>query len=307
LEELLALLKDDLAKVDIARMNLLCTTGLPNAEKVDVDKYLATLDRWAEIIQSEEKKIRKHFEQDPAQFGNSLSKYKAVYLVLTIQEDLHCIHNKELARPGVLRDNRNLRFYKDSKDLFLHGLVEQGKGTCASIPVLAVTLGRRCGHPVWLVSGKEHLFVRWDDGKERFNFEASSQGTDFFADEHYHKWPFSSDEAEREREQWLKNLTPFEELHLFMQTRAMCLQANGSIDKAEEAHDAAVRGFPNSTAFQKNFTALRQACMIEQEGAKAKAAEPKPRVQKSWKSNPGPWRNCWPSRSRIWEKWTSPA
>jgi len=40
LEELLAISEDDLDKVDVARMNLLCATGLPNIRKLNVEQYL---------------------------------------------------------------------------------------------------------------------------------------------------------------------------------------------------------------------------------------------------------------------------
>lgn len=49
LEELLAIPDKDLGRVDIARMNLLCATGLPGAENIDVEKYLATLDEWTRV------------------------------------------------------------------------------------------------------------------------------------------------------------------------------------------------------------------------------------------------------------------
>jgi hypothetical protein len=180
LEELLAIPEQNLGKVDIARMNLLCATGLPNAENLDVEKCLATLDQWAEVVKTAETKYLPAYHRNPAKYENSLSKFKAIYLVLTIQEELRCWYNMELIRSGAMQDFRSLRFFNDSRDLFLHGFVERQKGTCASIPVLAVALGRRCGYPLHLVSTKGHLLFRWDDGKERFNVEASSDGTDIF-------------------------------------------------------------------------------------------------------------------------------
>ena len=42
--ELLALPPDQLEKVDIARINLLCAEGLPGAEDLDVEKCIQTLD-----------------------------------------------------------------------------------------------------------------------------------------------------------------------------------------------------------------------------------------------------------------------
>ena len=44
LKELLAMSLAQLAEVDIAEMNLLCATGLPGAEKLDVGKAFSRLD-----------------------------------------------------------------------------------------------------------------------------------------------------------------------------------------------------------------------------------------------------------------------
>ena len=43
-EELLAWPIDRLDQLDIARMNLLCATGLPGAEDLDVEEALETID-----------------------------------------------------------------------------------------------------------------------------------------------------------------------------------------------------------------------------------------------------------------------
>jgi hypothetical protein len=42
--------------------------------------------------------------------------------------------------------------------------------------VLYVAIGRRLGYPLKLVECKGHLFVRWEDAKERFNIEGTSRG-----------------------------------------------------------------------------------------------------------------------------------
>jgi len=257
LEELLALSDEDLGRVNIARMNLLCAVGLPHAENMDVERYLATLDKWADIIKTEEKKHRPAFERNPARFDNSLSKFKAIYLVLTIQEDLQCGYNMELVNSGVMQDVRSLRFFEDSRDLFLHGMVEQRKGSCSSLPVLAVALGRRCGYPLYLVPAKGHLFFRWDDGKESFNIESAGRGADIFPDNRYRSWPHPFTEEERINEKFLQSLTPVETLSLFMRMRGSCLHANDRFEEAEKANIVALRGFPHSQQLRGHIVNIR--------------------------------------------------
>jgi len=246
LSELLDLQEDKLARVDIARMNLLCATGLPNSENIKLNDYLQTLDRWAEIVKKAEEKYLPTLYRNPAKYENSLAKFKAITLVLTIQEDLKCGYNMKLVHSGAMQDWRSTQFFKDSRDLFLHGLIERRKGTCASLPVLVAAMGRRCGYPLYLVSSKGHLFCRWQDSKETFNIEASSRGVDIFPDSHYLQYPHPTTKEECSNEKYLKTHTPIEELSLLMSTRAVCFNANGLYKQAIEAYEISLRGFPNS-------------------------------------------------------------
>jgi len=219
LEELLSLSDKDLERVDIARMNLLCATGLPGAEKINVERYLATLDQWVDALRIHEEKMFYRFYDDPEEYGNSLAIFKAVAIATWIQ--------------GTMLDIENVHSVEDSRVLFLHGAIERRKGTRLSLPFLSVALGRRCGYPLYLVLSKGHLFVRWDDGEERFNFEFSGTGSNIFPDERYCNDLFPTTEAERIREKYFKSLTPVEELSLFMSFRGSCFQVNGKFREAE--------------------------------------------------------------------------
>lgn len=51
--ELVAVKPEDLPKVDLARMNLLCASGLPGAEQMDIEACLAERDRYAAIAKEQ--------------------------------------------------------------------------------------------------------------------------------------------------------------------------------------------------------------------------------------------------------------
>jgi hypothetical protein len=110
-----------------------------------------------------------------------------------------------------------------------------------------VALGRRCGYPLYLVACKGHLFCRWDDGSERFNIETACPGVDSKPDDYYKQWPHRSSESEIRTEGYLLNLTPKQELAVFAQLRASCLQENHRLDESLEAYSLALEGFPLST------------------------------------------------------------
>ena len=97
-------------------------------------------------------------------------------------------------------------------------------GTCSSLPVLQVAVGRRLGYPLKLVATKGHLFVRWEGAGERFNIEAAGQGVNRFTDDYYRHWPLEITPAEEVAEGYLKSLTPPEELAVFLSIRGMCLR-----------------------------------------------------------------------------------
>ena len=68
-------------------------------------------------------------------------------------------------------------FFADSRDILLHGLVgPQHLGTCSSMPILYLALGRRLDYPLKLVKAKGHLFMRWDSPSEKFDLDATGKG-----------------------------------------------------------------------------------------------------------------------------------
>jgi hypothetical protein len=59
-------------------------------------------------------------------------------------------------------------FFADPSKVFLHGLLGPERvGTCSSLPVLYVAVGRQLGYPLKLVTAKGHLFVRWEGAESR--------------------------------------------------------------------------------------------------------------------------------------------
>ena len=61
LDALLALSNEELEKVDIAVINLLCAEGLPSSEAIDIEYCLKTLDEWSEHVLEMEKKYKPAF------------------------------------------------------------------------------------------------------------------------------------------------------------------------------------------------------------------------------------------------------
>jgi hypothetical protein len=242
-----------LGGIDLARVNLLCAEGLPGSEQLSIPAADAVLEKWVARVASETERYFYKFRQSPGDYNHSEAYFRTLTMVTVLQQDFHVRYNPERIQAPDFRDSR---------DLFLHGLLcaslntqpstlNQPRGTCVSMPVLYVAVGRRLGYPLKLVTAKAHLFARWDsmDGKERFNIEATNQGLNCFPDEYYRTWPVPLSEEEVKSGQYLKSLTPAEELAVFLSARGHCLEAAGRLPEAQLAHAQAHALAPASPVY----------------------------------------------------------
>jgi hypothetical protein len=228
--QLAQLPEQELGRQDVARMHFACAAGLPGAEGIGIDptRYLSTVDEWTSLVGRKTKTFLPLFEREPERFKHSRAYFCLLVMATTVQRNLGVTTTNKL--------NGNYPDLRDSRDLFLHGILEGEGGTCSSLPVLYAGIGRRLGYPLHLVHSPCHLFVRWDEpGGERLNFETTCQGFTSWPDSHYRTWPITVPEEEWHESYNLKSLTPREELSNFLIQRAHCLWANGLRPQAVEA------------------------------------------------------------------------
>ncbi len=275
LAKLLDLSPVELEHCDIAQMNLLCAESLPGAENLDVDEMLATLDAWAQHIKSEIDRSFHHYGEDPAYFYNSANFYKMAMMGVVLYEDYSIRYNpKWIAPPGA--ESPDDHFFADSRDVLIHGLIgDQHLGTCSSMPILYIALGRRLGYPLKLVKAKGHLFMRWDSPTEKFDMEATSKGVHYYNDEEYKKWPFPLSETDIKEEDYLKSLSAKEELSVFLSIRGACQAEGEQLGDALASYNLACKYAP---AWKGNQGMLAQA--------RARLARPVMLVQQHQPMNP---------------------
>ena len=170
--ELCALSPGNLAKCDIALMNLLCAEGLRGSETLNISECLARVDSWAGHLKNEIERNLYRYRADPGRFQNCEGRYRMGMLVTVLKQDLKVHYDDERSN-----NEPSEAFFADASSAFINGMLGPRRaGTCASIPVLVVALARRLGYPVKLVIARSHTFARWDDGKDCFNIEASNGG-----------------------------------------------------------------------------------------------------------------------------------
>jgi len=258
---LLALGTSKLGQVDVARMNLLCAAGLPGAERLDVEHAISVIDRWAQRVAVE---TDRHFYRwshpDYADhYDRNEAYYRMEMLVQVLQLDL-----------GVKYDMAALDEFgfEDSRAAFIHGMIpgpaqsvaDTRGGTCASMPVMYVAVGRRLGYPLQLVTTAGHVFVRWDGKdhanpawRQRFNIEGAGDGISYFADGYYRRWPTKVSEREIRANGYLVSLTASEELALFLAARGHCALDNGQAAFAARCYENAFRYDPEPALYRLWF------------------------------------------------------
>lgn len=271
LNALLALPPEEVGRFDIAALNLTCAVGLPGAEGLDVRRQLATLDTWTAEVERVTSRGARHFRNNLTEFENS----EAYWRMLTLTSVLQVRY-----RVRYHPDRIDEMDWRDSRDVLLHGLLGESRtGTCPSLPVLIVAVGRRLGYPLRLALAVAHVFSRWDapSGGERLNIECHGNGIVAHPDEYYHEWPVRWDPATRAAEAirgpnriYLRSLNPAEELAFFLCQRAHCLEVAGRWDEAITVYQSAARLWPHHPAYPKyvrdleirKIEAVRQAYLM---------------------------------------------
>jgi hypothetical protein len=249
LEALLTSSPDVVRGIDVAQMNLLCVQDLPGTFAVETDGALRLLQEMANRAKSETERHEYRFKQNPAEFEDSEGFFRMVMLGVVLAEDFRVKY-----APGKVVTAADARvgdgFFSDASAIFLNGLLgPRREGTCSSMPVLYLAVGRRLGYPLKLVTTKSHLFVRWEDFKERFNIETTGRGVNRFPDEYYRHWPLAVTDEEIAAEGYLKSLSPAEELAVFLSIRGMCLQEVGRYADAAAAFGGAARFAPGCRSY----------------------------------------------------------
>ena len=244
---LLAFQPERMVRIDTARMNLLCAEGLPGAPELDLQRCLTRLDDWANRVRQETERHQYRFKRNPAEFEHSEAYFRMLCLVTVLHQDLGVGYSPNRAKPSEGAIEPNEVFFADSRDIFLHGLLGLNRtGTCASLPVLYIAVGRRLGYALKLVAAKNHLFVRWESERERLNIEATTQGLTTFDDDYYRRWPFPMTPEEERTERYLTSLSPADELSVFLSLRTQCLLVAGRFKEALSCQEQVCRLAPHS-------------------------------------------------------------
>lgn len=174
LRRLLPMPNEELGRVDPVVMNLVVAKGLPALAGLDIGRYVRLADEWAADLLRGMALQEAEFRRTPGAWKNDLDFFRL---------GLVCRYVDLVLGMAYREDQRNLTqvYYTDPHDLFLSGIMDTRRGTCASMATLHVVLGRRIGLPVSLACAGSHLICRFDNGTKTINIEATDAGRGGFA------------------------------------------------------------------------------------------------------------------------------
>ncbi len=244
------LTEEELARLDVATLNLACAEGLPGLESFDPEACLRRIDEWTEKVSWTTVKKLRLFESHPERFYHSRDYFRVLTLVTVIQRDCGVRYN-----PAKISHDAPFT----PEDTFLYGITHGEGGTCATMPVLYAAVGRRLGYPLALVTAKgdraTHLFARWDDPGGHFNIEATSDGLKCPPDEHYRNGLYRLTAEEEEKGGFLRSQSRRAELAGFLMERAFCWQDVGRHRRVVEAMGWACALEPKNQFYLNRFKA----------------------------------------------------
>ncbi len=140
----------------------------------------------------------------------------------------------------------------DPNDLFLHTVLDKKGGYCLSLSILYLSLAERLDLPLYGVVVPGHFFVRYDDGRVRFNIETTSKGGSA-PDEHYiekFNVPVGSNGI------YMKNLNKIQTLGCFFNNLGNSYNDVGNIDSALLALERAVQINPTLSESRTNLGSI---------------------------------------------------
>jgi hypothetical protein len=241
LRSLLGHADEQLKLIDPLEMNLLVAREIPSLGSLNIAAYKQAADKYANDIKRGLRDAEREFHKTPWDWKNDLHFFRLGYLCWYVDVQLGIRYRE---------DQKDLTAvsYTNPNDLFLNGVLDTRRGTCANMAALHVALGWRLRWPVSLACVGSHLICRYDDGTVTHNIEATKTGQGGFHShpDHYYleayRLPLKAVRCGSD----LRALAPREVLGEFVGLRGRHYDDTGRPDLAESDYLLARCLFPRS-------------------------------------------------------------
>lgn len=144
-----------------------------------------------------------------------------------------------------LQYNKSDPYVKEDKNRFINGVLDTKKGSCASMPLLYLSVAQRLGYPVYPVTAPQHVFLRYEDPKlEMKNIEATNGGGYSPDDEYQATLQVSSDALDHGI--YLRTLTYREFLGILIEQNGIYWSMHGNNERGIEYLETAIKLNPRA-------------------------------------------------------------
>lgn len=238
---MVAMSHEDLATIDPVVMNLVVAQGVPALADLDIGRYIAIVDAWADDLRERMRAFEPQFFESPNSWDNDLTLFRLGLVCWFVDEVLGVAYREDQRNVTRIR-------YTDPTDLFLNGVIDTRRGTCANLALLNVVLGRRVGLPVSLACVASHYVCRYDDGTTVHNIETTETGRGGFSSQRdevileKHNLPRLAQDCGSD----LRLVTPHQMLGLFLGLRARHYENTMRLEEAEADYLFARYLFPRN-------------------------------------------------------------
>ena len=139
----------------------------------------------------------------------------------------NAIHTKAGFRYTDQVDARGIPI--NDEELFLHGMLNTKRGYCMNLSLLYLILGQKLNLPLFGVPLPNHFFVRYENGGNQINIEATEMGTSF-PDSFYSQRYLPP--SENKSSYFLNNLNTKQTLGAYFSNIGMVYYQNKKIERA---------------------------------------------------------------------------
>ena len=241
-QQLAYLGEEELARQDVAVLNLAAAEGLPGGptplqERDCVDH----LDHYARTVADYTNRRLPDFEKCAKDYDYSEAKFRVVLMVSMLQKTHGVRYNPAKIAADTIHT---------AADSFVHGPLVGAGGTCASLPVVYAAVARRLGYPLRLVGCKQHVFCRWESLLDRFNVEVNERGTDSPPDGFYRQGLYQFEPEREQFHRFLVTRTVSEEFADFVTQRGYLWIDENDFRQALEAFAWACKLAPLNKSYE---------------------------------------------------------
>jgi hypothetical protein len=218
---------EDLLRQDVAKNNLICAADLPGEPTVEqCVECIDRLDHYGKGVAHYTEQRMQEFRRDPGLYDGHEGIFRVRCMVTLLQKMYGVRYHP---------DKRADQAKFETADCFIYGALLGQGGTCASLPVIYVAVGRRLSYPLKLVQAPCHLLCRWEEPGKRFNIEVNDSGLSCPLDDHYLSGKYKLEPWLLKQTRFLQSQTPREELAGFLSQRGHCWRELGKYKDAAEA------------------------------------------------------------------------